>query len=342
MKAVKVIEPNKLELIDIEKPSIDEKNNVLVRMTAAGICGSDVGIYHGTNAAATYPRIIGHEMVGKVSEIGENVKNLKVGDRVIINQVTSCGHCYPCKIGRGNVCDNLAVRGVHIDGGYREFIAVPETDCYILPASISDNDAVMIEPTTIAIQSCTRAQLDKADMLLIYGSGALGSSILKIAKLICENIIVADVNEEKLEEAKNNGAKHIINVTKENLFEKVKEYTDNHGSTVSIDAVCNSDSLINLLKATGNAGRVMTMGFSTAPTQINQFLITSKELDVRGSRLQNKMFGKAIELINQGKLNLNDSVSHTFSLLDAQKAFDFVDTRDPSIRKVVLTFENLN
>lgn len=342
MKAVKVIEPNKLELIDIEKPSIDEKNNVLVRMTAAGICGSDVGIYHGTNAAATYPRIIGHEMVGKVSEIGENVKNLKVGDRVIINQVTSCGHCYPCKIGRGNVCDNLAVRGVHIDGGYREFIAIPETDCYILPASISDNDAVMIEPTTIAIQSCTRAQLDKDDMLLIYGSGALGSSILKIAKLICENIIVADVNEEKLEEAKNNGAKHIINVTKENLFEKVKEYTDNHGSTVSIDAVCNSDSLINLLKATGNAGRVMTMGFSTAPTQINQFLITSKELDVRGSRLQNKMFGKAIELINQGKLNLNDSVSHTFSLLDAQKAFDFVDTRDPSIRKVVLTFENLN
>lgn len=342
MKAIRVIEPNKLELIDIEKPSIDEKNNVLVRMTAAGICGSDVGIYHGTNAAATYPRIIGHEMVGKVSEIGENVKNLKVGDRVIINQVTSCGHCYPCKIGRGNVCDNLAVRGVHIDGGYREFIAVPETDCYILPASISDNGAVMIEPTTIAIQSCTRAQLDKDDMLLIYGSGALGSSILKIAKLICENIIVADVNEEKLEEAKNNGAKHIINVTKENLFEKVKEYTDNHGSTVSIDAVCNSDSLINLLKATGNAGRVMTMGFSTAPTQINQFLITSKELDVRGSRLQNKMFGKAIELINQGKLNLNDSVSHTFSLLDAQKAFDFVDTRDPSIRKVVLTFENLN
>lgn len=342
MKAVKVIEPNKLELIDIEKPSIDEKNNVLVRMTAAGICGSDVGIYHGTNAAATYPRIIGHEMVGKVSEIGENVKNLKVGDRVIINQVTSCGHCYPCKIGRGNVCDNLAVRGVHIDGGYREFIAVPETDCYILPASISDNDAVMIEPTTIAIQSCTRVQLDKDDMLLVYGSGALGSSILKIAKLICENIIVADVNEEKLEEAKNNGAKYIINVNKENLFEKVKEYTNNHGSTVSIDAVCNSDSLINLLKATGNAGRVMTMGFSTAPTQINQFLITSKELDVRGSRLQNKMFGKAIELINQGKLNLNDSVSHTFSLLDAQKAFDFVDTRDPSIRKVVLTFENLN
>ena len=180
MKAVQIIQPNELKIIDVEKPVIDEKNNVLVKMTAAGICGSDVGIYHGTNAAATYPRIIGHEMVGRVAEVGPGVTQVKAGDRVIVNQVTSCGHCYPCRIGRGNVCDNLAVRGVHIDGGYREFLAVPESDCYLLPDSLSDKDAVMIEPTTIAIQSCTRAELKKDDMLLIYGSGALGSTILKI------------------------------------------------------------------------------------------------------------------------------------------------------------------
>ena len=131
MKAVQIVKPNQLEVIDIEKPVIDSKNNVLVKMTAAGICGSDVGIYHGTNAAATYPRIIGHEMVGVVAEVGDTVSSLKIGDRVIINQVTSCGHCYPCSKNRGNVCDNLKVRGVHIDGGYREYIAVPESDCYL-------------------------------------------------------------------------------------------------------------------------------------------------------------------------------------------------------------------
>lgn len=339
MKAVQIVRPNELKLIDIEKPVITQTDNVLIKMTAAGICGSDVGIYHGTNAAATYPRIIGHEMVGRVEQTGPGVKNLKPGDRVIINQVTSCGHCYPCRIGRGNVCDSLAVRGVHIDGGYREYLAVPEEDCYPLPASLSDQDAVMIEPTTIGIQSCTRANLEKDDLLLIYGSGALGSSILKIARLLCDHIIVADVMDEKLEAAKANGASHTINVSKENLLEKVKEYTFGHGATVSIDAVCNKDSLINLLHATGNAGRVMTMGFSTAPTEINQFLITSKELDVRGSRLQNKMFGKAIELVNQGRLDLSGSVSHTFPLIKAQEAFDFVDSRDPSIRKIVLTFD---
>ncbi len=339
MKAVQIVKPGELKVIDIEKPGLDEENNVIVKMTAAGICGSDVGIYHGTNAAATYPRIIGHEMVGVVAETGSSVKKLKVGDRVIVNQVTSCGHCYPCRKGRGNVCDHLKVRGVHIDGGYREFIAVPETDCYLLPDSISDQDAVMIEPTTIAIQSCTRAELEKDDMLLIYGSGALGSSILKIARQICDHIIVADIQDDKLETAKANGADHTINVLNEDLVEKVKEYTHMHGATVSIDAVCNRDSLIRLLNATGNAGKVITMGFSTAPTEINQYAITARELDVRGSRLQNKMFGKAIDMIHEGKLDLTGSVSHTFPLTKAQEAFDFVDSHDPSIRKIILTFD---
>lgn len=339
MKAVQIVKPNQLEVIEVPMPELTEKDNVLVKMTAAGICGSDVGIYHGTNAAATYPRIIGHEMVGVVSKVGENVTHLKAGDRVIVNQVTSCGHCYPCSKNRGNVCDNLKVRGVHIDGGYREYIAVPENDCYILPESLYDEDAVMIEPTTIAIQSCTRAELEKEDMLLIYGAGALGSSILKIAHTICDHIIVADIMDDKLAEAKQNGASYTINVATENFQEKVLEYTKGRGATVSIDAACVKNSLLLLLQATGNAGRVITMGFSTAATEVNQFLITSKELDVRGSRLQNKMFGKAIEMIEKGTLDLNHSISHTFPLTKAQEAFDFVDSRDPSIRKIVFTFD---
>lgn len=338
MKAVQVVSPNELRVIDVDKPVIDQENNVLVRMTAAGICGSDVGIYHGTNAAATYPRIIGHEMVGVVEEAAGDAAGLKPGDRVIINQVTSCGHCYPCSKGRGNVCDNLKVRGVHIDGGYREYIAVPARDCYLLPDSISDQDAVMIEPTTIAIQSCTRAELEQEDMLLLYGAGALGSSILRIARQLCGHIIVADIMDDKLEEARQAGAKYTINARTEDFQAKVLEYTKGRGATVSIDAACVKDSLLMLLQATGNAGRVITMGFSTAPTEVNQFLITSKELDVRGSRLQNKMFGKAIEMIKAGTLDLTGSISHTFPLAEAQKAFDFVDSRDPSIRKIVFTF----
>lgn len=216
---------------------------------------------------------------------------------------------------------------------------MPESDCYLLPDSLSDQDAVMIEPTTIAIQSCTRAELEKDDMLLLYGAGALGSSILKIARQLCDHIIVADVVNEKLEEAKKAGAKYTINVLEEDFQAKVLEYTHGRGATVSIDAACVKNSLLLLLQATGNAGRVITMGFSTSATEVNQFLITSKELDVRGSRLQNKMFGKAIEMIHEGKLDLTGSVSHTFPLTKAQEAFDFIDSKDSSIRKIVLTFD---
>ena len=168
---------------------------------------------------------------------------------------------------------------------------------------------------------------------MILGYGALGSSILKIARLSGAKIIVADVIEEKLHEALKNGADYVINIAQEDVIEKVKELTAGYGVTVSIDAACVNDSLLTLLKATGNAGRVITMGFAVEPTEINQFLITSKELDVRGSRLQN------IDLMQEGKLDLSGTVSHVYPIEKAQEAFDFVDSKDPSIRKVVLTFK---
>lgn len=340
MKAVQIVKPNDLRIVDMEKPGIDQEKNVLIKMTASGICGSDVGIYHGTNAAATYPRVIGHEIVGVVDEIGEGVTKVKVGDRVIIDQITACGHCYACKKHRPNVCGELKVKGVHIDGGYREYIAVKEDDCYLLPDDLSDEDAVMIEPTTIAVQCLSRAQIEKEDTVLLIGAGALGSSILKILKLHApKKIIVSDIEDSKLEEALKNGATDVINSKHEDVSEKCHELTDGYGVTLTIDAACVKGSLLTALKATGNAGRVITMGFSVAPDEINQFLITSKELDVRGSRLQNGKFQEVIDLVKEGKIDLKGSISHKFYFEDAQKAFNFVDTKDPSIRKIVLTFE---
>ena len=340
MKAVKIMKPNELQIIDMEKPAIDEKNNVLVKIHVAGICGSDVGIYHGKNAAATYPRVIGHEMVGEIVETGENLTKRKVGDRVIIDQVTACGHCYACRKGRPNVCENLQVRGVHIDGGYREYMAVPESDCYLLPETLSYEDAVMIEPTTIAVQACSRAELVFEDNLMIIGAGALGSSILRIARLYNPHkIIMVDIEEDKLKESLENGATDIINSKVEDVVEKAHELTDGYGPTVVIDAACFHGSFLTACKCAGNAGRVITMGFGVDPDEINQFAITSKELDVRGSRLQNRKFQTVIDMVNKGKVNLNNSISHRFYFEDAQKAFDFNDTHDPSIRKIVLTFD---
>jgi L-gulonate 5-dehydrogenase len=279
-------------------------------------------------------------MVGEVVRTTSTAKKVKVGDRVIIDQVTSCGHCWACRHNRPNVCQQLQVRGVHIDGGYREYMAVPDTDCYLLPDGLRYEDAVLIEPTTIALQACSRAQITPDDEVLILGVGALGSRMLSIARLSGARIIVADVVDERLKEALENGADHAINLMKEDLDERLKAYTtDAYGPTLSIDCACTKDSLGTLIRVSGNAGRIITMGFSVSPTEVTNFGITSKELDIRGSRLQNKKFQSAIDLIREGKIDLDHKISHTFHFLEAQKAFDFNDTRDPSIRKIVLTFD---
>jgi 2-desacetyl-2-hydroxyethyl bacteriochlorophyllide A dehydrogenase len=341
IKAVQIVKPGELRIVEMDMPHIDEHNNVLVKVKASGLCGSDAGIYHGTNAAATYPRVIGHEIVGEVVETGPSATKVKVGDRVIIDQVTACGHCYACRHGRPNVCQHLQVRGVHIDGGYREYMAVPDKDCYILPDFLRYEDAVLIEPTTIAVQACSRAQIAEDDEVLINGQGALGTRMLSIVKLHHpKKIIVSDIFDEKLEYALQNGADYAINPKKENFFEKLKDITtDGYGPTLSIDCACTKDSLGTLIQGSGNAGRIITMGFTTTPTEVTNFGITSKELDVRGSRLQNHKFQEVIDLVNEGKVDLDHKISHVCDFREAQSGFDFNDTHDPSIRKIVFTME---
>lgn len=338
MKAVLIDRPRSLRVVEIDPPELSAENDVLVRMTAVGVCGSDVHIYDGTNAAARYPRVMGHELVGVVERVGPQVRTLRPGDRVTINQIITCGKCYACVHDRSNVCRELKVRGVHVDGGQQELMAVPESDCYVLPDAVTDVDAVMVEPVTIALQSCSRASLARDDVLLIIGYGALGSTIHKVARLRTPNVVVADIAADRLAAAEAAGATAVVDLTRESLAESVLRHTDGYGATVTIDAAATQDSLMQALEATGNAGRVVSMGFNASPCEVSQFLITSKELDVRGSRLQNGRFPEAIRLVREGSVDLGGSVSHTFAFTDAQAAFDAIEARDPAVRKVALTF----
>lgn len=338
MRAVVIEKPRALSVVERDAPELTADDDVLVRMVAVGVCGSDVHIYDGSNAAARYPRVIGHELVGVVESTGPGVTSVRPGDRVTVSQVVSCGRCYACRQGRGNVCGELKVRGVHIDGGQQELIAVPHRDCYPLPDCISDVDAVMIEPVTIALQACARAELAADDTLLLIGYGALGSTVLKVARLTTPRVIVADIARDRLEDAARAGASATVDLTREDLNEAVRRHTDGYGATVTIDAAATADSLMQALTATGNAGRVVTMGFDASPTDVSQFLITSRELDVRGSRLQNGRFPQAIQLVADGLVDLTGSVTHTFALAEAQTAFDAIESRDPALRKVALTF----
>jgi L-gulonate 5-dehydrogenase len=338
MKQLLTEKPRVLMMLDVEPPKLEGPKDVLVKMQAAGICGSDVHIYHGTSPVATYPRVMGHEIVGVVAEVGKEVTRVKPGDPVIVDQIVNCGECYPCTIGRPNICCNLKVRGVHIDGGYREYLTAGEEAMHLLPEGIAYTDAVMIEPLSIAFQACSRAEIRPEDSVFILGAGALGKSLIKAALLTGAELIVADVADQRLEEAAALGVKRVINSKKEDLSAKLKEYT-RWGPTVSIDAAGFPGSLPLLTDLTCNAGRVITMAFLDEPSPVQQFKITAKELDVRGSRLQNNKFEEVIAALGAGKLSLDGAVSHVVPFADAIEAFKMVDTGDPGIRKVVLSFE---
>ena len=339
MKQFVTIKPMDLVCQEVDIPKIQNSKDVLVKVKAAGICGSDVHIYHGTSPVATYPRVMGHEVVGIIEEVGNEVTKVKKGDHVIVDQINSCGKCYPCSIGRPNICCHLQVRGVHIDGGYREYLAAPEDAMHIIPESIPFSDAIMIEPLSIAFQARSRAQVVDNDIIFILGAGALGKSMIKAMALTKATIISADIDDSKLEEAKKLGAHHTVNVKKENMIEAVRKLSGGYGPTVSIDAAGLSTSLADLAEVTVNAGRVITMAFLEEPSQIAIFKITAKELDIRGSRLQNNKFVEVIDAVKNGLIDIGGLVSHKIPFEKTKEAFELIDSKDTSVKKIALIFD---
>jgi len=338
MKALCVQSPNNMVIEERPMPVITSSTEVLIKVKAAGICGSDVHIYHGSSSVATYPRVIGHEVVGEIVATGIDARNFSIGDRVIMDPVISCGTCYQCRIGRRNVCGQLKVRSVHVDGGYQEYIVMPQESIYHIPEHLSWEEAVMIEPFTIAEQVCSRAAITKDDIVFIMGAGPVGVSILKMVKLYGATCFISDVMEYKLDIAKQYGADVVINAKDFDTKEEILKLTESNGATVVIDAACTTKSFEQALGYVCAAGRVITLGFGAAPSAISQLSITAREIDVRGSRLHNNKFPVVIEYFRSGKLTVKDMITHRFHFTAIHDALRVIE--DPVIEngKVVLLF----
>jgi L-gulonate 5-dehydrogenase len=340
MKSVKVLEPKNLKIVEEEIPTIINKTDVLIKIKAAGICGSDISIYNGTSPVATYPRIIGHEFTGEVIETGTGVFNVKSGDHVVINPVQACETCKVCKKGRSNVCQNLKVIGVHSDGGFREYVTVPEKNIYKIDSSILWEHAAIIEPYSVAAQVVSRGDVQQGDIVLILGSGQIAITILQVAKLLGAQCIMTDVVDERLTRAKEFGADFVINSMKDNVVDKVKELTNGVGADVAIDAACVGITLEQASLSVRPAGVVVTMGFSENYVKIGEGTITKNELDIRGSRLNNNMFPKVIEWFESGKIKPEKIITHKLHFTDVLEGFDKVKKEPETTMKVVLTFED--
>lgn len=335
MKGINLHKPYALNCIEIDKP-VPKEGEALIKILAAGVCGSDIGALRGTNPLVSYPRVLGHELAGEVVSIPDNENGIEVGDIVILDPYLYCGECYPCSIGRTNCCTSLKVLGVHVDGGMAEYFTHPANMLIKVPRDMEVELIPLAEPLTISLHGIHRAELKKGEHIAISGAGPIGLLAALCAIEYGAIPILIDMVEERLELAKSLGVEHVINLKRDDLVEKIKEFTDGHMAQVVMEASGAEQAILNTLSIVSHAGRVILTGWPKNPINMPTNLITTKEIDIRGSRTSAGEFEEAIDLIYNGKINIKAILSKVVSIDEAVEAIKDMEENPGDYLKVVV------
>ncbi|WP_420065199.1 Zn-dependent oxidoreductase [Pectobacterium colocasium] len=339
MKSIVIQQPNTLVIEErsIPQPAAGE---VRVKVKLAGICGSDSHIYRGHNPFAKYPRVIGHEFFGVIEAVGEGVDTSRLGERVSVDPVVSCGHCYPCSIGKPNVCTSLVVLGVHRDGGFSEYAAVPAKNAHTIPDEIPDEFAVMVEPFTISANVTAQVKPTEQDVALIYGAGPMGLTSVQVLKGVfnVKEVIVVDRIPERLDMALRSGADRVINNASLSLKDELEAL--NIKPTLIVDAACHPSILQEAITIASPAARIAIMGFSSEPCQVSQQGITSKELSIFSSRLNANKFPIVIAWLKEKRIDPEKLITHRFDYQEVVQAIEVFEKDQKRCCKVLLKFND--
>ncbi len=340
MKAIIYDGSNRISVKNVPKPKIGPKD-VLIKVKAAGICGSDLELVRGNRVDVTPPRIPGHEVAGEVAEAGSQAPKFKQGERVVVEPIISCGECRNCQVGRYNICSSLRFMGVHVDGAFAEYLAAPENRVYRIPNSLSFEAGAVLEPTAVGVHVVERAQAAVGDTVVVIGAGPIGLQIAQVAKARGTScIIMTDVFDHRLELAKKLAADHVINDANGNALQVVNEITGGEGADVVIEAVGKSSTILRTIDLVRIGGRIHIAGLSVErfvsepPTFWMKALL--KEVTIETSRSYAAgNWDKAIKLASKGLVNCEALVSHVFPLEDAARAFEVADRKLENAVKVL-------
>ncbi len=337
MKIAQLTEIGKIEVVDGATPQVVSPKDVQVQVKAVGICGTDLHIFAHGRADVTYPRIMGHELSGVVTEVGSDVTRVKVGDRVVLDPVFACGTCPTCQKGYPNVCDSVKCYGVQMDGGYQEYIVVEDHHLYTFSDNITFEQAALAEPFSIASNICERLQVKEGDNVVILGAGTIGLSIVQAAKSLGARILVSDIVDSKLAKATDFGAEVVVNSKTANLKEAVEAFSPG-GSDVIIDAVGVTALFVQSFDYAAPRARVASIGFDANPAELLPIMITKKELSIIGSRMNCFQFPTVMKWLEEGKIEADKMISKKYSIDDIQQAFVESTTPRADVTKVLICF----
>lgn len=317
MKAAVLENIESLKIMNLDIPKCGEEE-ILIKVFACAVCGTDVKVYHHGHKHIKFPRITGHEVVGEIVEIGKKVSHYKISDKVAIAPAMPCGECEYCRKGIMSMCDNLTAIGYHCDGGFAEFMLVPSlaarNGCVnFIPDGVSYEEAALAEPLACAINGQELSKIKLGDTVVILGAGPLGWIHSTLAKVNgATKVILADISSSRLAMLK--GADYYIDISKEKLKEKVMEITSGKGAEVIIVACSSAKAQEDALQIVAKRGNVNFFGGLPKDNSIIKFdsnLPHYKEFYVVGTHGSSPYHNKlALDLIGQGLIKVNSLITH--------------------------------
>lgn len=326
-----------LELCDVARPTIGG-NDVLIRVTHAAICGTDLHIYEWDQWAQNNlkpPVVIGHEFVGLIDEVGDQVSNLERGQRVATEGHIVCGKCRNCRAGHGHLCRATVGVGVHRDGGLAEYVAIPATNAYPIPDSVPDEIAAILDPLGNAVHTALSFDLVGEDVL-ITGAGPIG----QMASAICRHagarhIVITDLEPGRLESAGEMGASRAVNVSETTIEAVMGDLGMTEGFDIALEMSGSPQALADIVRLTTHGGHVGLLGLFGGPATIDINEVILKGLTIRGiyGREMFDTWYKAIAMLDSG-LSIDPVISHRMTLDAYEQAFEALKSGDAT--KIIL------
>jgi L-iditol 2-dehydrogenase len=335
-------EYGRLELAEMPAPEAGP-GEVLVRVEACGICGSDVHGFDGSTGRRIPPIVMGHEAAGTIAAVGARVMGYGVGDRVTFDSTIFCGTCEFCLRGEVNLCDNRQVIGVSCGefrrhGAFAELVVLPERILYELPADFSFSDAAMLEAVSVGLHGVKVLELSGQETVLVIGAGMIGLLALQAAKALgCARAICADVDATRLELAKQVGADETICASGDELVAAVLTLTAGRGVDAVIEAVGRKETVAAAIDAVRKGGRVSLVGNLASEVVLPLQKVVTRQIRLQGSCASAGEYPLAIELIAAGKIQVRPLISAVAPLEEGPRWFERLHSREPNLMKVILS-----
>jgi len=338
MKAAVLMDVGNLEIKEVDVPRVGP-GEVLVKVMACGICGSDVSMYRGRYLPVK-PIIPGHEFAGEVVEVGDGVKYVKPGERVVADINVSCGICYYCKRMQKLFCPNMYQIGIHSNGAFAEYIKVPEQNIISIPTNVSYEHAAFMEPLSCVISVVDKANIATGDIVVVIGDGPLGISASRLAKLSgASTVIVCGHHDYRLNKAKEMGADVIVNTKKVDPLEVVLSETDRRGADVVLEVVGKPTTYRWAIDMVRRGGRIALMGVPGPADKLELMMfndIFNKELSLNVSFAGTYDKGiRALALIGSKKFDVSKLITHRIGLENLLDGLMMMEKKADNVIKIV-------